>query len=208
VSSGTITGIYVAMSNPSSATFASASNVLIVIPFIQSPFTSCFMQSMEDWLAFPQRAFTPYLQPPVTTGFIAHYNADSWTGMKWTDVPGYGNHVKEVGGTTSISVARPSGAPAYVQGASTAWMKFPVGVLPSAQYTLFYVARYNGATRGAIFQGSNSYWLSGFYAGRAGGAVHSGGTGCGWITRHSKNFIHTNLHGSDWVLGSDRSDSF
>jgi hypothetical protein len=57
--------------------------------------------------------------PPITAGLIAHYNADSWTGSQWTDLSGAGNHVTEVGGTT-ITVARPVGAPAYVQGASTA----------------------------------------------------------------------------------------
>ena len=153
-------------------------------------------------------AFTSQ-SPPITAGLIAHYNADSWTGTQWTDVSGSGNHVTEVGGTTAISVARPVGAPAYVQGASTAWMKFPVGILPSAQYTLFYVARYNGPTRYSIFQGSG-WWLSGFYGGKAGGAHHSS---CGWITETmscgTNCFnIHTDLHGSDWVIGSDRSNSF
>jgi hypothetical protein len=83
-------------------------------------------------------------------------------------------------------------------------MKFPVGILPSPQYTLFYVARYNGPTRYCIFQGSG-WWLSGFYGGKAGGAHHSA---CGWITETIAGNIHTDLHGSDWVIGSDRSNSF
>ena len=131
---------------------------------------------------------------------IAHYNADSWTGSQWFDLSGAGNHVTEVGGT-SIAVARPVGAPAYVYGASTAWMKFPVGVLPSAAYTLFYVARYNGATRGRIFQGLTTNWLTGFHVFGIGTALHDYGS-CSWITPQSSD-------GSDnWLLGSDRSNSF
>ncbi len=137
--------------------------------------------------------------PPITAGLIAHYNADSWTGTRWTDLSGAGSHVTEVGGTTAISVARPVGAPAYVQGASTAWMRFPVGVLPSAQYTLFFVARYNGPIRARILQGNSRSLGFGFGDSKAGGAFHNS---CGWITPH------VDLHGSDWVLGSSRSDNF
>jgi hypothetical protein len=138
-------------------------------------------------------------RPPITAGLIAHYNADSWTGANWTDLSGAGNHVTEIGGT-SIAVARPAGAPAYVYGASTAWMKFPVGILPSANYTLFYVARYNGASRNRIFQGLTTNWLSGFHSALIGVAYH-GDASCGWITPITSD-------GSDnWVLGSDRSNS-
>jgi hypothetical protein len=80
-------------------------------------------------------------------------------------------------------------------------MKFPVGVLPSAQYTLFYVARYNGPTRNRILQGVSTNWYSGFWHNIAGGAGHHGS--CESITTTNKD-----LHGSDWVLGSDRSDRF
>jgi hypothetical protein len=163
------------------------------------------VQRVEDWLASLQRAFTPHLQPPITAGLIAHYNADSWTGMRWTDVSGYGNHVTEVGGTTNISVARPVGAPAYVQGASTAWMKFPVGILPSAQYTLFFVARYNGERQGCILQGLDENWLSGFIHRKAGWAYHT--HNCHFVT--PQLYDTPSLHGStDWVVGSDRSNTF
>jgi hypothetical protein len=87
-----------------------------------------------------------------------------------------------------------------VYGASTAWMKFPVGILPSANYTLFYVARYNGATRSRIFQGVTTNWLSGFWSNSIGIAYH--GDTCGFITPQTSD-------GSDnWVVGSDRSNSF
>jgi alpha-tubulin suppressor-like RCC1 family protein len=136
--------------------------------------------------------------PPITEGLIAHYNADSWTGTRWTDLSGVGNHVTEIGGT--ISVARPAGPPAYIRGATTASMRFPAGILPSAEYTLFFVARYNGAARGRIFQGVNTNWLSGFHGGRAGVAHH--GDSCRWITSA------IDMHGYEWVIGTDRSSSF
>jgi hypothetical protein len=107
--------------------------------------------------------------------------------------------VTDIGGTTNISVARPVGAPAYIYGAPTAWMKFPAGILPSAEYTLFYVARYNGAAKKRIFQSVNTNWLSGFWEGRAGIVHHSS---CEWITSLD------NVHGLDWVMGVDRSGSF
>jgi hypothetical protein len=86
-------------------------------------------------------------------------------------------------------------------------MIFPAGILPSAQYTLFFVARY-GPTQSRvglssrIFQGVSTNWLSGFYDNRAGGAYHGS---CLWITASEMSI---DLHGSDWVIGSDRSDSF
>ena len=41
--------------------------------------------------------------PPITSGLIAHYNADSWTGSRWTDLSGTGNHVTEIGGTSPLA---------------------------------------------------------------------------------------------------------
>ena len=118
----------------------------------------------------------------------------------WFDLSGAGNHVTEIGGT-SIAVARPVGAPAYVYGASTAWMKFPEGILPSAAYTLFYVARYNGASRDRIFQGWTSNWLSGFRTNIIGVAHHGS---CAYIQAQTPQASD----GSDnWVVGSDRSNS-
>ncbi len=103
-------------------------------------------------------------QPPVTAGLIAHYNAESWTGSRWTDLSGAGNHVTQIGGT-AISVARPVGAPAYVYGDSTSWMIFPESVLP-ASYTFLYVARHNSDRfdkRNRIFQGYNVNAVFGHY---------------------------------------------
>jgi hypothetical protein len=140
---------------------------------------------------------------PVSKGLIAMYTADSWrpaespAAASWMDLSGAGNHVTDIGGT--ISVARPVGAPAYVHGDTTAWLRFPEGILPSADYTLFFVARYNGATRRRIFNGVHTNWLSGFHNIEAGVSCHGH---CGWISPM------VDLHGYDWVMGTDRSNSF
>jgi hypothetical protein len=144
--------------------------------------------------------------PPITEGLIAHYNTDSWTGTRWTDLSGYGNHVTEIAG--NISIARPAGAPAYIHGATSASMRFPAGILPSAEYTLFFVARYNGGARGRIFQGVNTNWLSGFWGAKAGVAFHGQGS-CDWITGGNvRDEDKPDLHGYEWVIGTDRSNSF
>jgi hypothetical protein len=134
------------------------------------------------------------LQPPTVSGLMAHYTADSFDSARnvWNDLSGYGNHVTEISGT--ISVQR--GYAPYIYGGTSSWMNFPSTVLPPA-YTLIYVARYNGAAKGRIFNGLSSNWLSGFYAGSAGVAFHN----C-FITQQ------TDLHGSNWMVASDRRDSF
>jgi hypothetical protein len=127
------------------------------------------------WLRIPLTlrlsASLPPLSVPVSQGLIGMYSADSWrpaelpTKASWMDLSGFGNHVNEIGGSTNISVARPVGAPAYIYGATTAWMVFPDGVLPH-NYTLFYVARYNSAEphkRTRIFQGFDVNAVLGFY---------------------------------------------
>ena len=122
------------------------------------------------------------------------------------DVSGYGNHVTNIAG--SISVERPVGAPAYIRGNTAVWLKFPDGILPSADYTLFFIARYDGGSKGRIFQGLSSNWMSGFWQRKAGVAYH--GDACGWITGDQSvpDFNRPDVHGFDWVMGTDRSNSF
>jgi hypothetical protein len=141
--------------------------------------------------------------PPIVSGLVAYYTADSWNSSsnRWIDLSGAGNHVTEVGGATAISVLKgQGGAPSYVYGASTAWMKFPVGILPSAAYTLLHVARYNGNTKRRIFQGVDGDFSSGFYDQKAGVSWHSS---CNFITQSTND-----VHGDSWVVSADRSDSY
>jgi hypothetical protein len=139
---------------------------------------------------------TPLLQPPITNSLIAQYTADSFSSVSkiWTDLSGNGNHATEIGGT--ISVVRPVGSAPYIQGGPTSSITFPETVLPS-NYTLFYVARYNGANRQRIFCGLTTDWLSGFHNNTAGVAFHGS-----WITPQ------TDYHGTNWVAASDRAHLF
>ena len=146
---------------------------------------------------------------PVVSGLIAHYTVDSWTGTQWTDLSGAQNHVTDIGGT-AISVARPVGSPAYIFGARTAWFRFPMGVLPSSSFTLFFVARYNGPsyerTGDRIFQGVNQNMLFGF-----GGINSNNGAdsyACeSWITNYTSRSA-LKLGRQDWTLGTAQSDSY
>ena len=87
-------------------------------------------------------------------------------------------------------------------------MKFPDGILPSAAYTLFYVARYNGALRRRIFNGFTKNWLSGFHSGRTGVAYHDSISSCPWITPDIVSGVAFSDGSDNWVVGSDRSNSF
>lgn len=84
-------------------------------------------------------------------------------------------------------------------------MKFPTTILPSASYTLFWVARHNGAAKQRIFTGMSTNWLSGFHqhtgALKVGVASHGS---CGWITQS----YTTDGNTDNWVIGTDRSNSF
>ncbi len=140
--------------------------------------------------------------PPIITGLIAHYNADSWMGARWTDLSGTGNHVTEIGSDTGISVARPVGAPAYLYGDNTSWMIFPIGVLPK-NYTFFYVARYNSdkfANKNRIFQGYDVNAVFGFYWKNQMLLYH------GSCTPTSLSLEHP-IPNMDWIPVSVRSDS-
>jgi hypothetical protein len=134
---------------------------------------------------------------PVTGGLIAYYTADSWTGSQWTDLSGAGNHVTEIGGG-GFAVAQSDGIPAYLHGSSTSWMIFPESILPSADYTLFYVARYNGPKKERIFTGFNINWLSGFWGSKS-GVKFCRDT---WVTPAN------DVHGMNWVVGADRCNSY
>ncbi len=141
--------------------------------------------------------------PPITAGLIAHYNADSWIGTRWTDLSGNGNHVTDFGG--SISVSRPLGGAPYIYGQTSDWIKFPAAILSSSSYTLFWVARYNGETRQRIFTGLNTNWLSGFHQHTSGLKIGVASHGsCSWITQS----YTTDGNTDNWVIGTDRSNSF
>ena len=71
---------------------------------------------------------------------------------------------------------------------------FPTAILPPV-FTLFHVARYNGATKGRIFDGVAYNWVSGFVSANSGVAYH----GFTFITPI------VDSHGTNWVMSSDQN---
>jgi hypothetical protein len=164
-------------------------------------------------------ASLPPLSVPVSQGLIAMYTADSWrpaawpSTVTWMDLSGSGNHVSNISSSWDIMVARPVGAPAYITGTFAASMKFPSGILPSSNYTLFFVARYDGAARGRILQGFKKNMYFGFDSQKAGVAYKSPFS----YDQSGGPYVHPSgcsptqsddIHGFDWVIGVDRTHSF
>jgi hypothetical protein len=134
--------------------------------------------------------------PPVTSGMVGLYYGDNFTaGSQWTDLSGSGNHVTLLTGTPVNSSVTLNGYKA-LSGGTADGLRWSASILPST-YTLFHIAKYNGATTARIFDGVASNWLSGFHSGRAGVAYHMN-----WIT------AETNLHASNWVLSTDQNSLY
>ena len=83
--------------------------------------------------------------PPVTNGLFGAYTAESFDVSNgfWYDLSGAGNNVTD---TCGISLAEPSNAPSFVFGSHLSSINWPVKIPVS--FSLFYIARYNGPSRG------------------------------------------------------------
>jgi hypothetical protein len=143
-------------------------------------------------------------QSPIPTdGLYAWYDGDSFIpGTKWVNKSG--DTTRDITSARFIDIngvtlnTHTTGWK-YLSGASTCGIYFPANCLTTT-YTMFHIAKYNGTTKGRIFDahfGDNSKnWLSGFHGGNAGVAFHLSD----WITSY------TNLHGNNWVMSSDQND--
>ena len=132
---------------------------------------------------------------PNISGLIAAYEGNTFSGTTWTDNVGTYN-TSAYRGAPSISSTQLNGYD-ILEGTTSDGLQFPSGVLPST-YTLFHVTRYNNGTRGRIFDGVTSNWLSGFHGNKAGVAYHDG-----WITSSG-----TDYHGFDWVISTDQNSLY
>ena len=133
---------------------------------------------------------------PVTSGLVGLYTGESWTGTQWTDLSGSSNHVTTIGGTITINSATLGGR-VFLSGSQSSTLLWPAAILP-ATYTMFHIAKYNGANKGRIFTGYSSNWLSGFWSGRSGVAYHNGNLAD----------ILVDIHGSNWVLSTDQNNLY
>ena len=109
---------------------------------------------------------------PITNGLVGWYKGEAWNGTSWPDLSGNGNDCTVTKGTVRRTFD-------YIYGGTGDGLQFPAAILPST-YTLFHVARYNGSSRGRIFDGVTANWLSGFWSSKTGVAFHDG-----WLTQES-----------------------
>jgi hypothetical protein len=136
--------------------------------------------------------------PPITTNLLAVYDGESWNGTSWRDI--YGSyHATTIKGSITTTDVTGNGATKTfktLQGATTAGIRFPAGILP-ATYTLFHVTRTTGGTRQRIVTGTGNNWLSGHWGGGSGVAYHEG-----WLTGQP------NTHGNNWFISTDQNSLY
>jgi uncharacterized repeat protein (TIGR02543 family) len=118
----------------------------------------------------------------------------------WVDSSGNGRNSSATRGTpiktTSVASNGLFKTFTTIKGTTTDGIKFANPQL--ANYTLCYVARYAGATRGRLIDTAAGNWLSGFY-GDATGVAHHGA----WITASS-----TVTNDQSWHFMCDSGDNF
>ena len=157
---------------------------------------TCGYSSGSNYLCSTNDFNNVPVTPPVTSGIVGLYTADSWYGIRWSDLSSSGNHVTNFSGTITKSLSGFNGR-SYIYGNTAAWLIWPSAILPST-YTLFHVAKYNNGAKGRIFSGnSGNNWLSGFNSsngGSAGVAYHDG-----WLTSQ------VDCCGFNWVLSTDQN---
>ena len=119
-------------------------------------------------------------------------NYDSFSTI-WKDDSGYCRNIDTEFITGTITTANDLNNHQYLTGTTSTSIDFPYDVLP-INYTLFHVAKYNDGTEDIIFQAYDYAFLSGFYGGKAGVALHEQ-----WITPPS-----IDSHGTNWVISTDQ----
>jgi hypothetical protein len=134
-----------------------------------------------------------------TSGLIAYYTGESWTGTQWNDLSGNSNHATNISGI--VTTATQNGY-IYLAASSTASsIIFPAAILPSQSYTLFHLSRKPVAGENSRIFASQSTsplpWLSGFNGTSAGVAYHGN-----WITPLEDN------NGTEWVLSTDQHNLY
>lgn len=151
---------------------------------------------------------------PVTNGLVFHINADYFDSATntWPDIsPSRSNPTI----TGKPVVQRLLGKRVCVTGTPAETVRFPSFSFSNGQYTLLYVARYNGPNRNALLGQSaptgNSFtgfmsgtsiqnWYSGFVAGMTGVALHYN-----YITSASA----LNTEGTaGWIVATDQNTLF
>jgi hypothetical protein len=138
---------------------------------------------------------------PMTHKVVGYYPVHSFnqkTGV-WHDLSIARNNATTVGAKTDGK---------FVYGGVDSTITFPEAILP-AEYTFIYIAKYNGSSKNRIFSGTNSNWLSGFWAQNVGVAYHNDANG--FLTKiasmdHSKPILGVDTNSAYRVNGRLISD--
>jgi hypothetical protein len=144
------------------------------------------------------------VRPPITSGLVGHYVAESLAGSTWYDLSGSANHAS-TSGTIKTNASGINGR-AYAYGGTSATVTFPAAILP-ATYTLFHICRYNGINTKRILSSLSSLnqnWLSGFH-GSINGVIKNGVAfhGVDWITQITNKFP-LNM----WIMSTDQANLY
>jgi hypothetical protein len=120
-------------------------------------------------------------------GCLGWYRGDTWSGSQWRDASGTGNHLTSFKGAISTGTDPLKGFK-FVRGGTDASVMLNPAILQGLPaYTIFNVAKYDGLSRKRILTSTgptdgtrNGSWLSGFWAGHAGGVSYQGAD-AGWV---------------------------
>jgi hypothetical protein len=137
--------------------------------------------------------------PSSISDCIGWYTGDSWTGTRWNDISGSGNHITSINGSVATTTFSNSTLKYLYGNSLTTGLTFPSTILPPS-YTLFHVARSPTSLTGRIFDGVDENWLSGFDIGSSGVAFH--GSTAGYITNT------VNKYGNGWVVSTDQRNVY
>lgn len=125
-----------------------------------------------------------------TNGLVGRYTCDSWIQTAWLDTSGSNNHATSVVNGASILTNNNQ----YLSGDTSTSISFPSAIMSSTDYTLFHVAKYNGANKKNII---TSAWsdpdliveLS--YISTTPGYTSAGGTLPSWSTGSGSGVFFT-----------------
>ena len=146
---------------------------------------------------------------PDIAGLSARFNASNFnttlnSGLgTWADTSGSGYHIASTNITGTAMTMGTSGSNAngsnktfnVVNGTSGSNMTMLSAANMTGKYTLITVARYSGASKARIFQGTTGNYLHGFYYGST-GVLHNDG----WRTPYPLNGVSTN---TNWLMSSE-----
>ena len=141
--------------------------------------------------------------PKKIQGLVGWFTGESWDeeNQIWVDLSDAKNDATDVKGSIIVDSSNFANNNKFLIGGVDAGIRFPQECMTTGRkYTMITCARYNGSTRGRIFDGVGSNFLSGFHAGWTGGAHRDGSYWVAWnghpsdYDKESQKFIvHTDM---------------